>query len=118
MSYCLSESDRLNLMMPAIDYLSGLPDDVIQVVMDALPNISGLVSGMSVKDFEAILELESSVAKKEFVKEYGEAFGDRRSDSSPLRYKQVQNPSVGSAPIGEEVASSMHKGGSSFLQYA
>lgn len=101
MTYRLSENDRLNLIPASIDYPSGLPAEVISEVTLGLPKIKGLVAGMSIDSFHAILEAEAFAARIAFVDVEGHEFGDRRKDASPLRYKIAK-----SAALNECVESS------------
>lgn len=90
MKYRLLEKDRLALSMPASNPCDWLSGEAVREIAVTLPDIAGLYAGMSFKDFESVMGAAVVEARKAFVKEEGNAFGDRRGPGSVLRGKEQE----------------------------
>jgi len=77
MSYRLSKADR-NILLShseAVSYAGGMPDAVVAETAKAFPEIDGLVPGMSLEKFGAVMTQSAAKDYKAFISKYGDAFG-------------------------------------------
>lgn len=91
MSSVSSQINGLNIMLPKISYPNGLPAESAKECILLFPNIVGVFAGMPMDDFEAVMIAATAIAKESFVSEFGYEFGDRRSETSPMRTVDVSN---------------------------
>lgn len=100
-----SQLNGLNLLQSKMSFPQGLPENVAKECAALFPNVTGIVPGMAMDEFEVIMSLAASNAKNEFIAMYGSEFGDRRNSDSPLRSSKVINNIVDFAAPELELAS-------------